>query len=61
MFSCHTNRIMTGWGLSILEFVNLEELAPALHSLGRSTFFVTISPMNVKSGIASPPNPIAIV
>ncbi|KAK5687600.1 hypothetical protein LTS10_001740 [Elasticomyces elasticus] len=50
-----------GWGMSILEFVDLEELTIALHELGRWAFFVTICPMNIVSGIASPPNAIAVV
>jgi hypothetical protein len=50
-----------GWGQSILEFLDLEDLASALHSQRRSTFFVTITVLNVLSGIASPPNAVAIL
>ncbi|KAH7018104.1 uncharacterized protein B0I36DRAFT_354417 [Microdochium trichocladiopsis] len=50
-----------GWGQSIVEFLDLEKLAPLLHQLKRSTFFVTIQNLNVVSGIASPPNAMAIV
>lgn len=50
-----------GWGQSILEFLDLELLAPALHQLGRSTFFLTIQNLNVVAGIASPPNALAII
>ncbi|KAJ4303111.1 hypothetical protein N0V90_002002 [Kalmusia sp. IMI 367209] len=52
---------IAGWGQSILEFLDLEKLAPALHSLKRSTFFITISPVNKKGGIASPPNALAVI
>jgi len=55
------DRDYAGWGMSILEFIDMEALAPALHELHRSTFFVTICPMNIVSGIASPPNAIAII
>ena len=50
-----------GWGQSIVELLDLEKLAPALRQLGRSTFFVTIQNLNVVSGIASPPNAMAIL
>jgi hypothetical protein len=50
-----------GWGQSIVEFLDLEVLAETLHSLGRSTFFLTIQNLNVVSGIASPPNALAIL
>lgn len=52
---------MIGWGQSIVEFLDLEYLAERLHSLGRSTFFITIQNLNVESGIASPPNAMAIL
>ncbi|KUJ22642.1 uncharacterized protein LY89DRAFT_777704 [Mollisia scopiformis] len=50
-----------GWGQSIVEFLDLETLAEELHQLGRSTFFLTIQNLNIKSGIASPPNALAIL
>ncbi|KAK5624624.1 hypothetical protein RRF57_000339 [Xylaria bambusicola] len=50
-----------GWGMSIVEFLYLEELAPALHSRNRWNFFMTIQNLNVVSGIASPPNALAIL
>lgn len=50
-----------GWGQSIVEFLDLEDLAIALHSYRRSTFFLTVSVLNVLSGIASPPNAIAVL
>ena len=50
-----------GWGQSIMEFLDLEDLAAKLHALNRSTFFLTIQNLNVVSGIASPPNAMAIL
>ncbi|KAI1122385.1 hypothetical protein F5Y10DRAFT_75973 [Nemania abortiva] len=50
-----------GWGQSIVEFLYLEELAEALHASGRWNFFMTIQNLNVVSGIASPPNALAIL
>ncbi|KAJ8115800.1 hypothetical protein ONZ43_g4585 [Nemania bipapillata] len=50
-----------GWGQSIVEFLYLEELAQALHERGRWNFFMTMQNLNVVSGIASPPNALAIL
>ena len=50
-----------GWGQSIVEFPDLETLAETLHRLGRSTFFLTLQNLNIVSGIASPPNALAIL
>ncbi|KAJ2997858.1 hypothetical protein NUW58_g513 [Xylaria curta] len=50
-----------GWGQSIVEFLYLEELAEALHKSGRWNFFLTMQNLNVVSGIASPPNALAIL
>ncbi|KAK6988407.1 hypothetical protein R3P38DRAFT_3332065 [Favolaschia claudopus] len=50
-----------GWGMSIVEFLNLEELAQTCHELGRYSFFFTIQNLNIPGGIASPPNAMAIV
>ena len=33
---------MLDWGQSIVEYLDLEELAETLHQLGRSTFFLSI-------------------
>jgi hypothetical protein len=51
----------TGWGQHIMEFLDLELLASALHALNRSSFFMTLQPLNQKGGIASPPNAMAII
>ncbi len=53
--------LSTGWGQSIMEFLDLETLAAELHALKRSTFFLTIQNLNINSGIASPPNALAIL
>ncbi|KAJ7190087.1 hypothetical protein GGX14DRAFT_606520 [Mycena pura] len=50
-----------GWGQSIVEFLNLENLATACHELKRYSFFFTIQNLNVVGGIASPPNAMAIL
>ncbi|KAK6074466.1 hypothetical protein SCUP234_08250 [Seiridium cupressi] len=50
-----------GWGQNIVEFLDLEALSEKLHQLNRSTFFVTIQNLNIVSGIASPPNALAIL
>ncbi|KAJ7861422.1 hypothetical protein B0H14DRAFT_2742239 [Mycena olivaceomarginata] len=50
-----------GWGMSIVEFLDLENLAEACHELNRYSFFFTIQNLNVIGGIASPPNAMAIL
>ncbi|KAI8944680.1 hypothetical protein F4801DRAFT_599402 [Xylaria longipes] len=50
-----------GWGQNIVEFLYLEELAEALRQSGRWNFFMTMQNLNVVSGIASPPNALAIL
>ena len=47
--------------MSIVEFVDMEKLAAALHQVERWSFFVTVAPMNIVSGIASPPNITAVI
>ncbi|KAK0479055.1 hypothetical protein EDD18DRAFT_1207658 [Armillaria luteobubalina] len=50
-----------GWGQSIVELLDLEELAETCHRLKRFSFFFTIQNLNVPGGIASPPNALAIL
>ncbi|KAJ7861434.1 hypothetical protein B0H14DRAFT_2506031 [Mycena olivaceomarginata] len=50
-----------GWGMSIVEFLDLESLTEAFHELSRYSFFFTIQNLNVIGGIASPPNAMAIL
>ena len=47
--------------LSVSDKRGLVALASALHQQGRSTFFLTLQNLNVLSGIASPPNAMAII
>ncbi|KAF2008860.1 hypothetical protein BU24DRAFT_359788 [Aaosphaeria arxii CBS 175.79] len=53
--------LISGWGTSIMEFVDTEELSKALRAANRSTFFLTVQTLNVRGGIASPPNAQAII
>ncbi|KAF4615241.1 hypothetical protein D9613_002630 [Agrocybe pediades] len=48
------------WGTPIGEFFDLEKLSKTCKELGRYSFFLTSSPLNVVNGIASPPNAMAI-
>ncbi|KAM5344643.1 hypothetical protein ACJ41O_013178 [Fusarium nematophilum] len=51
--------LLAGWGMPIGELFYLEELAKLCSSLGRYTFFLSSSPMNVPGAVASPPNALA--
>ncbi|QGI63900.1 hypothetical protein CEK27_007871 [Fusarium fujikuroi] len=51
--------LLAGWGMPIGELFYLEELAKTCKELGRYTFFMSSSPMNVPGAVASPPNAIA--
>lgn len=50
-----------GWGQSIVELLDLEQLAETCRRLRRFSFFFTIQNLNVPGGIASPPNALAIL
>ncbi|THU80159.1 hypothetical protein K435DRAFT_972867 [Dendrothele bispora CBS 962.96] len=50
-----------GWGLSLVEYLDLESLAETCHKLNRFTFFFTLQNLNMAGGIASPPNAMAIL
>ncbi|KAJ7487033.1 hypothetical protein FB451DRAFT_1363175 [Mycena latifolia] len=50
-----------GWGQSIVEFLDLEDLAAACHELKRYAFFFSLQNLNVVGGVASPPNAMAIL
>ncbi|KAF9448212.1 hypothetical protein P691DRAFT_59825 [Macrolepiota fuliginosa MF-IS2] len=52
--------ILSLWGIPIGELFDLEELAKICRTLGRYSFFLTSSPLNIINGIASPPNALAI-
>lgn len=55
--------LLAGWGMPIGELFDLEELSKICPEQdggkGRWTFFLTSAPMNVKGGVASPPNALA--
>ncbi|KAF5650315.1 hypothetical protein F25303_4456 [Fusarium sp. NRRL 25303] len=51
--------LLAGWGMPIGELFYLEELAKTCKKLGRYTFFMSSSPMNVPGAVASPPNALA--
>ncbi|KAI1495177.1 hypothetical protein F5X96DRAFT_676005 [Biscogniauxia mediterranea] len=50
---------LSGWGMPIGEFWDLEELSKVCQKLGRWTFLLTSVPLNLENGIASPPNAMA--
>ncbi|RPB02561.1 hypothetical protein L873DRAFT_1834055 [Choiromyces venosus 120613-1] len=49
------------WGCPIGELWDLERLAERCRDVGKWSFLLTSSPANVKGGIGSPPNAIAIL
>jgi hypothetical protein len=52
---------LAGWGMPIGEMFDLEALAVECRKRDRWTFFLCSEPLNVKGGVASPPNAIAIL
>ena len=57
--SCH-EVFLSGWGMPIGEVWDLEELSRTCKRLGRWTFFLSSSPLNLENGVASPSNAIAM-
>jgi len=53
--------LLAGWGCPIGEMFDLERLAEECRKRDRWTFFLCSEPLNVKGGVASPPNAIAIL
>lgn len=51
--------LLAGWGMPIGELWDLEALSEECVRLGRWRFFLTSAPMNVRGGVASPPNALA--
>lgn len=51
---------LAGWGMPIGEMFDLEDLSRICEEEGRWSFFVTSSPLNMKGGVSSPPNCMAI-
>lgn len=48
------------WGMPIGELWDLEELSRTCTELGRWTFLLTSTPINVPGGVGSPPNALAM-
>ncbi|KAF1973094.1 putative cyclase [Bimuria novae-zelandiae CBS 107.79] len=53
--------LLAGFGLPIGEMFALDELAAECEKQQRWTFMFTSEPLNVKGGVASPPNALAIM
>ncbi|KAL4918486.1 hypothetical protein BDW62DRAFT_65814 [Aspergillus aurantiobrunneus] len=52
---------LSGWGMPIGEYFDLEELARYCREKGRWSFFLSSVPLKVPGGVASPPNAVAIL
>ncbi|KAF2834347.1 hypothetical protein M501DRAFT_1027341 [Patellaria atrata CBS 101060] len=52
--------LLAGFGMPIGELFDLDSLADQCKKEGRWSFFVCSEPLNVRGGIASPPNAVAI-
>ncbi|KAF2466990.1 uncharacterized protein BDR25DRAFT_292724 [Lindgomyces ingoldianus] len=52
--------LLAGWGMPIGEMFDLEELSCICKQLGRWTFFVASTPLNMPGGVSSPPNCMAV-
>ncbi|KAF2178724.1 hypothetical protein K469DRAFT_598540 [Zopfia rhizophila CBS 207.26] len=52
--------IIAGWGMPIGEMFDLEDLSRICQELGRWTFFVASTPLNMPGGVSSPPSCMAI-
>lgn len=57
--SCH-EVFLSGWGMPIGELFDLEQLSATCKRLGRYTFMLTSSPLNIEGGVASPANVLAV-
>ena len=57
--SCH-EVFLSGWGMSIGELFDLEDLSETCRELGRWTFFLSSVPLNLPGGVGSPANAVAI-
>ncbi|KAL3478374.1 putative cyclase-domain-containing protein [Aspergillus californicus] len=52
---------LSGWGMPIGEYFDLEELTKKCRERGRWSFFLSSVPLKVPGGVASPPNAVAII
>jgi hypothetical protein len=53
--------LLSGWGCPIGEMFDLEQLAVECAKRKRWSFFLCSEPLNVRGGVASPPNAIAVL
>lgn len=53
--------LLAGWGCPIAELLWLEDLAKSCGERKRWTCFLSSSPLNVRGGVASPANMMALV
>jgi hypothetical protein len=51
---------LSGWGMPIGECWDLEQLSKVCLEKRKWSFFLTSQPLNIKNGIASPSNAMAI-
>ncbi|KAL4886236.1 hypothetical protein BJY04DRAFT_213768 [Aspergillus karnatakaensis] len=52
---------LSGWGMPIGEYFDLEKLGEKCRERGRWSFFLASVPLKVPGGVASPPNAVAIL
>ncbi|GAB7336651.1 hypothetical protein MBLNU13_g10335t1 [Cladosporium sp. NU13] len=52
---------LSGWGMPIGESWDLESLSKTCAAFNKWTFFLTCQPLNIKGGVASPSNALAII
>lgn len=55
------NHLLSNWGMPIGEMWDLEQLSRECEAQQKWTFLLTSAPLNVKGGVASPPNALAIL
>lgn len=51
---------LAGWGMPIGELLDLEKLAVMAEKHKRWSFFLTVCPLNLEGGAATPANTLAI-
>ena len=51
---------MCAMGMWVIDNLDLENLSEACERYGRSTFLVTVAPINLKNATGSPVNPVAV-
>lgn len=58
---CLHEWLLCQWGTPIGELWDLEELSATCAARHKWSFFFTSAPLNIKGGVGSPPNAIAIL